>query len=248
MPQAEGKFVEPFECQSDECGRKGPFKLLHEQSEFIDAQKLRIQESPDDLRGGEQPQTIDVDVDDDLAGLVSPGDRVVISGVLRSFQRSNREGKSTFFDLVLDGISIDIEDKEFEDIEISKDDIEEILALGKDDGIYNKIIGSIAPSIYGYEEVKEAMALQLFSGVAKKLPDGARIRGDIHILLVGDPGVAKSQLLRYAVKLAPREYIQAGKAQLQPVLLRRQSKMSSGTGAGHLKPEPLCLLIWSCLR
>ncbi|MDL5502302.1 MAG: AAA family ATPase, partial [Candidatus Methanoperedens sp.] len=129
MPQGEGKFVEPFECENDACGRKGAFKLVHEQSEFIDAQKLRIQESPDDLRGGEQPQTLDVDVDDDLAGLVSPGDRVVISGVLRSYQRSNREGKSTFFDLLLDGNSIDIEDKEFEDIEISKEDIEEIITL-----------------------------------------------------------------------------------------------------------------------
>ncbi|MCZ7401578.1 MAG: minichromosome maintenance protein MCM [Candidatus Methanoperedens sp.] len=241
MPQAEGKFVEPFECQSDECGRKGPFKLLHEQSEFIDAQKLRIQESPDDLRGGEQPQTIDVDVDDDLAGLVSPGDRVVISGVLRSFQRSNREGKSTFFDLVLDGISIDIEDKEFEDIEISKDDIEEILALGKDDGIYGKIIGSIAPSIYGYEEVKEAMALQLFSGVAKKLPDGARIRGDIHILLVGDPGVAKSQLLRYAVKLAPRGIYTSGKSSTSAGLTATAVKDEFGDGRWTLEAGALVL-------
>lgn len=241
MPQAEGKFVEPFECQSDACGRKGPFKLLHEQSEFIDAQKLRIQESPDDLRGGEQPQTLDVDVDDDLAGLVSPGDRVVISGILRSFQRSNREGKSTFFDLVLDGISIDIEDKEFEDIEISKDDVEEILTLGKDKEVYNKIIGSIAPSIYGYEEVKEAMALQLFSGVAKKLPDGARIRGDIHILLVGDPGVAKSQLLRYAVKLAPRGIYTSGKSSTSAGLTATAVKDEFGDGRWTLEAGALVL-------
>jgi replicative DNA helicase Mcm len=241
MPQAEGKFLEPFECQSDACGRKGPFKLLHEQSEFIDAQKLRIQESPDDLRGGEQPQTIDVDVDDDIAGLVSPGDRVVISGILRSFQRSSREGKSTFFDLVLDGISIDIEDKEFEDIEISKDDIEEILTLGKDKEVYNKIIGSIAPSIYGYEEVKEAMALQLFSGVAKKLPDGARIRGDIHILLVGDPGVAKSQLLRYAVKLAPRGIYTSGKSSTSAGLTATAVKDEFGDGRWTLEAGALVL-------
>src|SRR5574337_578184 len=88
MPQGEGKFVEPYECENDVCGRKGPFKLIHEESEFVDAQKLRVQESPDDLRGGEQPQTLDVDVDDDLAGVVTPGDRIVISGILRSFQRN----------------------------------------------------------------------------------------------------------------------------------------------------------------
>jgi replicative DNA helicase Mcm len=239
LPQNEGKFVEPFQCE--QCERKGQFKLVHEESVFIDAQKLRIQESPDDLRGGEQPQTLDVDVDDDLAGLVSPGDRVVISGVLRSFQRSNREGKSTFFDLLLDGISIDIEDKEFEDIEISKEDVEEIIALGKDPKIYNKIIGSIAPSIYGYEEVKEAMALQLFSGIAKYLPDGARIRGDVHILLVGDPGVAKSQLLRYAVKLAPRGIYTSGKSSTSAGLTATAVKDEFGDGRWTLEAGALVL-------
>ncbi|NJD51237.1 MAG: minichromosome maintenance protein MCM [Candidatus Methanoperedens sp.] len=241
MPQGEGKFVEPFECENDVCGRKGAFKLVHDQSEFIDAQKLRIQESPDDLRGGEQPQTLDVDVDDDLAGLVSPGDRVVISGVLRSYQRSNREGKSTFFDLLLDGNSIDIEDKEFEDIEISKEDIEEIITLGQDPEIYKKIIGSIAPSIYGYDEVKEAMALQLFSGMAKHLPDGARIRGDMHILLVGDPGVAKSQLLRYAVKLAPRGIYTSGKSSTSAGLTATAVKDEFGDGRWTLEAGALVL-------
>ena len=92
--------------------------------------------------------------------------------------------------------------KGFEEIEVTKEDEVKIQELGKDPTIYRKILGSIAPSIYGYEEVKEAMALQLFAGLPKELPDGLRIRGDIHVLLVGDPGVAKSQCLRYARKLA----------------------------------------------
>jgi replicative DNA helicase Mcm len=241
VPQAEGKFVEPFECESEDCGRKGPFKLVHEESEFIDAQKLRVQESPDELRGGEQPQTLDVDVDDDLAGNVSPGDRVVVSGILRSYQRSTPHGKSTYFDLVLDGISIEIEDKEFEDIEISKEDIEKILDLGKDPKVYDKIIYSIAPSIYGYEEVKEAMALQLFSGIPKNLPDGARIRGDIHVLLVGDPGVAKSQLLRYAVKLAPRGIYTSGKSSTSAGLTATAVKDEFGEGRWTLEAGALVL-------
>ncbi len=241
VPQAEGKFVEPFECESESCGRKGPFKLIHEESTFIDAQKLRIQESPDELRGGEQPQTLDVDVDDDLAGIVSPGDRVVISGILRSYQRSTPHGKSTFFDLVLDGVSIEIEDKEFEDIEISKEDVEKIITLGKDAKVYDKIIYSIAPSIYGYEEVKEAMALQLFSGIPKNLPDGARIRGDIHVLLVGDPGVAKSQLLRYAVKLAPRGIYTSGKSSTSAGLTATAVKDEFGEGRWTLEAGALVL-------
>ena len=241
MPQSEGKFVEPFECENDICGRKGPFKILHEESVFIDAQKLRIQESPDDLRGGEQPQTLDVDVDDDLAGVVSPGDRVVISGTLRSYQRSNQQGKSTFFDLVLDGVAIEVEDKEFEDIELSKEDIEEILAMGKDKEIYNKVISSIAPSIYGYEEVKEAMALQLFSGIPKHLPDGSRIRGDFHILLVGDPGVAKSQLVRYCIKLAPRGVYTSGKSSTSAGLTATAVKDEFGDGRWTLEAGALVL-------
>ncbi|MCX9014373.1 MAG: minichromosome maintenance protein MCM [Candidatus Methanoperedens sp.] len=241
MPQAEGKFVEPFECENDICGRKGAFKILHEESVFIDAQKLRVQESPDDLRGGEQPQTLDVDVDDDLAGVVSPGDRVVISGTLRSYQRSNQQGKSTFFDLVLDGMAIEIEDKEFKDIALSKEDIEEILKMGKDPEIYNKVIRSIAPSIYGYEEVKEAMALQLFSGIAKHLPDGSRIRGDFHILLVGDPGVAKSQLVRYCIKLAPRGVYTSGKSSTSAGLTATAVKDEFGDGRWTLEAGALVL-------
>ncbi|VVB90807.1 Minichromosome maintenance protein MCM [uncultured archaeon] len=241
VPQGEGKFVEPYECENDVCGRKGPFKIVHEESEFIDAQKLRVQESPDDLRGGEQPQTLDVDVDDDLAGVVTPGDRIVISGILRSFQRNTQQGKSTFFDLVLDGVSIEIEDKEFEDIEITKEEIDEILALGKDTEIFGKVIRSIAPSIYGYDEVKEAMALQLFSGMPKSLPDGARIRGDIHILLVGDPGVAKSQLLRYGVRLAPRGIYTSGKSSTSAGLTATAVKDEFGEGRWTLEAGALVL-------
>ncbi len=241
MLQGEGKFVEPYECENEICRKKGPFKLVHEESVFIDAQKLRVQESPDDLRGGEQPQTLDVDVDDDLAGIVAPGDRVVISGILRSYQRNTQQGKSTFFDLVLDGVSIEIEDKEFEDIEISKEEIEEILALGKDPQVYAKVIRSIAPSIYGYDEVKEAMALQLFSGIPKSLPDGARIRGDIHILLVGDPGVAKSQLLRYGVRLAPRGIYTSGKSSTSAGLTATAVKDEFGEGRWTLEAGALVL-------
>ncbi len=241
VPQGEGKFIEPYECENDVCGRKGPFKIVHEESEFVDAQKLRVQESPDDLRGGEQPQTLDVDVDDDLAGVVTPGDRIVISGILRSFQRNTQQGKSTFFDLVLDGVSIEIEDKEFEDIEITKEEIDEILALGKDTEIFSKVIRSIAPSIYGYDEVKEAMALQLFSGMPKSLPDGARIRGDIHILLVGDPGVAKSQLLRYGVRLAPRGIYTSGKSSTSAGLTATAVKDEFGEGRWTLEAGALVL-------
>ncbi len=210
LPQEE-HYVEPFECDNEVCGRKGPFKLVREESEFIDFQKIRIQDSPDEVRPGEQPQTLDAMVTEDLTGRVSPGDRVVLVGVLRSYQRATQQGKSTAFDLLLDTVSVEIEEKGFEEIEVTKEDERKIQELGKDPAIYGKILGSIAPSIYGYEEVKEAMALQLFAGLPKELPDGLRIRGDIHVLLVGDPGVAKSQCLRYSRKLAPRGVFTSGR-------------------------------------
>jgi len=212
ITQPSGRFVEPYVCKNSECGRKGPFKIDLTESEFIDAQKLRIQESPEDLRGGEQPQTLDINMEDDLTGLVSPGSRVIVTGILRSYQRITREGKSTFFDIILNAVSIEMQDKEFKEIEITPEEEKEIIKLSKDPKIYEKVIKSIAPSIYGYEDVKEALALQLMSGVPKNLPDGARIRGDVHVLLVGDPGIAKSQLLRYIVKLAPRGIYTSGRS------------------------------------
>lgn len=241
IPQSANKYTEPLECSSEQCGRNGPFKLMVNESTFVDAQKIRLQESPEDLRGGEQPQTLDIDVDDDLAGLVAPGDRVTIVGILRSYQRVNKMGKSTFFDLVLDGLSIEREDTEFDDLEITPGDEKEIRKLGESPDIYDRMIASIAPSIFGYDEIKEAMALQLFSGVPKHLPDGSRIRGDIHMLLVGDPGIAKSQLLRYAIKLSPRGIYTSGKGTTSAGLTAAAVKDEFGDGRWTLEAGALVL-------
>jgi len=241
IPQRNGKFEEPLECENEECRRRGPFKLLQTESRFVDAQKIRLQESPENLRGGEQPQVLDINIDDDLAGMVAPGDRIIVNGILRSHQRVTQQGKSTYFDLVLDGVSIEVQDKEFEDVDITPEDEKQILKLSQDPQIYDKIVKSIAPSIFGYNEVKEAMALQLFSGVSKNLPDGSRIRGDIHVLLVGDPGVAKSQLLRYIVKLAPRGVYTSGKSSTSAGLTATAVKDEFGDGRWTLEAGALVL-------
>ena len=207
------KFEEPFSgCENETCGKKGPFKVRIDESTFIDAQKLQIQESPENLKGGSQPQSLEVDSEDDLTGDVTPGDRVIINGILTSRQRTLKDGKSTFYDLILEANSIEQLDKDYDELEITAEDEEKILELSSDPEVYGKIIASIAPSIYGYEDIKEALALQLFSGVVKNLPDGSRIRGDIHVMLVGDPGIAKSQLLRYVIKLSPRGVFTSGRS------------------------------------
>ncbi|WP_440952542.1 minichromosome maintenance protein MCM [Methanococcoides sp. FTZ1] len=240
-PQEGTKFVEPNECENESCGKKGPFKLLIDQSTFVDAQKLQVQESPENLKGGSQPQSLDVDAEDELAGLVKPGDRLVINGILRSHQRTLREGKSTFYDLVLHANSIEYVDQEFDELDITPEDEETILEMSRDPGIYNNIIGSIAPSIYGYEDIKEALSLQLFSAVPKMLPDGSRVRGDIHILLVGDPGIAKSQLLRYMVKISPRGVFASGKSASSSGLTAAAVKDDLGDGRWTLEAGALVM-------
>ncbi|WP_247010292.1 LAGLIDADG family homing endonuclease [Halorientalis litorea] len=189
IPQAAGDFQEPHECQG--CERQGPFRINYDQSEFVDAQKLRVQESPEGLRGGETPQNIDVNVEDDITGEVTAGDHVRVTGVLNLDQRETRGEKSPMFDVYMDGVTVEIEDEQFEDMDITDEDKKEIVALSEQEDIYEQMVDSIAPSIYGYRQAKLAMILQLFSGVTKHLPDESRIRGDLHMLLIGDPGTGK---------------------------------------------------------
>ncbi|MDY6964892.1 MAG: minichromosome maintenance protein MCM [Halobacteriota archaeon] len=242
VPQSGSKYIEPYSCESDACGgRKGVFKLVIPKSEFIDAQKIMIQESPENLRGGAQPQTLDIRIEDDLAGILAPGDRIIATGVLRSFQRSTQTGKSTTFDIFLEGNHMELEEPEFAELDISKEDEEEIQRLKNDPQIYEKVVKSIAPTIYGYEEIKEAMALQLLSGLVKTLPDGSRVRGDAHMLLVGDPGTGKSQLLRYISNLAPKGVYTGGKSATAAGLTATAVKDEFGEGRWALEAGALVL-------
>ncbi|MDK2974534.1 MAG: replicative helicase Mcm [Methanofollis sp.] len=239
-PQKYGKFQDPFRLCAT-CQKKTALELVPEKSDFVDAQKLRIQESPEGLRGGEQPQTLDVDVTDDLTGDSAPGDRVIINGVLRSFQRVNAGTKSTLFDIYLECNAIEVAEKEFEEVNISEEDEAAILELSRDPRIYAKIPRSIAPTIYGNDDVKEAIALQLFGGIPKEMPDGSRLRGDIHMLLVGDPGIAKSQMLRYVVQLSPRGIYTSGKSSTSAGLTATAVKDDFGDGRWTLEAGALVL-------
>ena len=238
--QKYGKFIEPDGCATDGCSFK-KLELMPKRSRFVDSQKLRIQESPEGLRGGEQPQTLDVDVTDDLSGKVAPGDRVIINGILRSMQRIVKGEKSTVFDIFLECNSIEIAEKEFEEVEIDEKSEDEIRTLSRDPMIYRMITNSIAPTIYGSEDVKQAIALQLFGGIAKEMPDGTHLRGDIHILLIGDPGIAKSQLLRYVVKLSPRAIYTSGQSSTAAGLTATAVKDEFGEGRWTLEAGALVL-------
>lgn len=210
---------EPVECYEDQggCGAAGSFKLVTDPNEgnasrFTDTQKLEIEEAPEGLRGGEQPQRLVAWVDDDLCGKVAPGDRIVLTGVLRAHVRKVGGVKSTRMDIHLEVAGVASERKEYEDIEISPEEEAEILRMSKAPDLYERMRQSIAADIHGLDTEKEALLLQLFGGLPKRLKNGGRLRGDMHILFVGDPGVAKSQLIRTVARLAPRGIYTSGQS------------------------------------
>lgn len=204
VPQKSNMISEPALCQ--ECGGRS-FRLLQEESEFIDTQTTKLQEPLENLSGGEQPRQINVVLEDDLVDTITPGDIIRITGILKTV----RDEQTKLFKNYIYCNYIDALEQEFEELQISEEDEEKIIELAADPDVYNKIINSTAPSIQGYREVKEAIALQLFGGCVKELEDKTRIRGDIHILIVGDPGIGKSQILKYVSKLAPRGIYTSGK-------------------------------------
>ena len=205
VEQTSGNHImEPSLCS--ECGGRS-FRLLQEDSKYIDTQSARMQEPLENLSGGTEPKQMLMVLEDDLVDELNPGDKVRITGTLKTF-REERSGKFKNYIYVN---HIEPLEQEFEELELSEEDEQKILELSRDPKIHDKIINSTAPSIRGYREVKEAIALQLFGGAVKELEDGTRLRGDIHILIVGDPGIGKSQILKYVSKLAPRSVYTSGK-------------------------------------
>jgi replicative DNA helicase Mcm len=208
-----GQFVKaPFACSNPSCGAKGPFDFVQEESSFIDSQDLRLQERPEDLPPGQLPRTVNAKlVGTEIVDVARPGDHVSIVAIVRAFAPARPGvGKLRTFVLFLDVNSVGVLGKEPETSMPSPEEEQKILEIAKDPWIHRKIVSSIAPSIYGYDHVKEAIMYLLFGGVQKALPD-ITIRGEINSLLVGDPGTAKSQLLQYVARIAPRGLYTSGR-------------------------------------
>lgn len=210
--QLDTKFKEPFKCS---CGRKGKFRLISK--ELVDAQGIVLEEVPEQIEGGAQPKRINVFLKNDLVSPLSerktnPGSRVLITGDVKEIPIFTRSGiQSTRFDLLFEANSVRPVEEDFSDIAISKEDKEEIEKLSLDPLMPKKLISSVIPSIYGYDKIKEALLLQMFGGVRKVREDGAVIRGDMHVLLVGDPGGGKSQMLKRISHIAPKGRFVSGK-------------------------------------
>ena len=242
----EQELVEPVECFEIDggCGRKKNQTKFHqrvEESILIDTQFIELQEPPENLRGGVQPERILCIAEHDLAGKLNPGDRVTANGML--FVRSQRKlGKDTpIFDIFMRIHSIQRENIPLEEIQISEDEEREIKELARREDVHDLLTKSIAPSIFGMMRQKESLMLQLFGGVASKAKDGTRLRGDIHILLMGDPGVAKSQLLSYMSQISPRGRFTSGMSASAAGLTAAAVQDSAADGRWTLEAGALAL-------
>jgi len=196
-----------------QCKRRS-LKQNTEESRFVNLQKIAVQDPLEKLRGNTPTWQLEVWLEDDLVNTVIPGDRIEVTGILRIRPKRNVRGKDTgLYTMFLDTVSIIPKQKEFAELDITPEEERQIQDLAKDPHIYEKIAKSIAPSIYGHDEIKQAIALQLFGGTpGKTLVDGGLVRSDMHILLIGDPGSAKTRILLTVAKLVPKGIYVSGKS------------------------------------
>ncbi|MED6306232.1 MAG: minichromosome maintenance protein MCM [Candidatus Thermoplasmatota archaeon] len=230
----------PIRCTAETC-KCTEFKLRDDLSQFIDSQKVEIQEYPEELPPGAQPERLTAYFESSLAHKIQPGDRVAIVGIIKPKSQFQGRRQKSEFDIYIYTHSIDERIGEDEEIEPTASELIEIKELATQEDIAEKIRDSISPTIYGMEWEKRAMALQQFGGVDKELPDGTRIRGDIHMLMMGDPGLAKSQLLRSAARIAPRGVMATGKSTSAAGLTAAAVRDEFGEGRWSLEAGTLVL-------
>jgi replicative DNA helicase Mcm len=202
----------PSRCIEPDCKETVKFEIDIKSSTFIDYQVARIQELPEELPPGQLPQFFDVNLEGDMVNNARPGDRVILTGIVKAESEFTQHSvRLRTFRSRIDGNYIQIIGKESEQMMITKEDEEKIHELASQSSIYERLIESISPSIHGYETQKEAVLLLAIGAPRRVMPDGNTLRGDINVLLVGDPGTAKSELLKYSSRTAPRGLYTSGR-------------------------------------
>ena len=220
-----GSIAEPHVCR--QCNTNFSFRLVHNRSQFTDKQQIKLQESPDDMPAGQTPYTVLLYACADLVDKVRPGERVIVTGIYRAtpirLNPNKRNVKSVY------RTHIDVvhyrkhENKRLHDdgyeMKLSKERIDKLIELSNMSDIYERLAFALAPSIYEHQDIKKGILLQLFGGTRKEYnisnnnPTGKlrSFRSELNILLCGDPGTSKSQLLQYVYNLAPRGQYTSGK-------------------------------------
>ncbi|KAI8374534.1 MCM2/3/5 family-domain-containing protein [Radiomyces spectabilis] len=231
-----GRILEPTKCPREQCGAENTMSLVHNRCVFADKQVCRLQETPDVVPDGQTPQTVTLCLYEDLVDVAKPGDRLEITGIFRGVpvrvnprQRTIRALFRTYLDVVhikrtdrkrvqLDrAFQTELSDETYEEGDeinvVNIDEEQHIRELAQKPNLYETLARSLAPSIYELDDVKKGILLQLFGGTHKKFQKSGspRFRGEINVLLVGDPGTSKSQLLQYVHKIAPRGVYTSGK-------------------------------------
>jgi len=207
-------------CQSPKCPHTN-LAIIAKESRFIDFQIVRLQELPEDLPPGQLPHYVNVSMKQDLVDYARPGDRIVLTGIVRIEQErisGISKSESALYRLRIDGDNIEFiggkgakSSRRTEREEISPDEEKIIRTLAKNDDIYDRLIGSFAPHIRGHEIFKEAILLLIVGSTQRALSDGTKVRGDINVFLVGDPGTAKSEMLKFCSRIAPRGLYTSGR-------------------------------------
>ena len=197
-------------CQN--CQSRGPFTLNSEKTVYRNYQKLTLQESPGTVPAGRLPRQREVILLWDLIDKAKPGEEIEVTGIYRNnydAQLNNRNGFPVFA-TILEANNVIKSHDQLAGFRLTEEDEQEIRRLSRDPNIVDKVINSMAPSIYGHKDIKTAVALSLFGGVAKTTRGSHHVRGDINVLLLGDPGTAKSQILKYVEKTAHRAVFATG--------------------------------------
>ena len=204
--------------QCTDCENIAEIDLV--KSKFVDFQIVRMQELPEDLPPGQLPHYSDIILTHDLVDNARPGDRIILTGIVRIEQDyENIRTKTRLFRLRIQGNNIeflggragDKDNRTTERYAITDEDEKQIRRIAGGPEAYEKLILSLGPHIYGHDVIKEAILLQIIGAPGRELDDGTKIRGDINVFLVGDPGTAKSELLKYAARVAPRGLYTSGR-------------------------------------
>ncbi|KRZ27652.1 DNA replication licensing factor MCM2, partial [Trichinella pseudospiralis] len=208
--QLPNREIKPTVCP--ECQSSGPFDVSMQDTIYQNYQSMRIQESPNKIAAGRIPRSKDVILLADLCDSCKPGDEIALTGIYtHTYDGSLNESQGfPVFSTVIIANFIEKQEDKVAVGAMTQDDVDLVMQLSKDPNIVDRIFVSIAPSIYGHENIKKALALALVSGEMKNPGQKHRVRGDINVLMCGDPGTAKSQFLRYVAKTAPRAILTTG--------------------------------------
>ncbi|XP_019448467.1 PREDICTED: DNA replication licensing factor MCM4-like [Lupinus angustifolius] len=226
-----GRITEPTICLKEECKSRNSMTLVHNRCRFTDKQIVRLQETPDEIPEGGTPHTVSLLMHDKLVDAGKPGDRIEVTGIYRAMsvrvgptQRSVKSLFKTYIDclhikkndksrmLIDDAMEVDSGmGRNSEEVFFGEETVAQLKELSRQPDIYERLTRSLAPNIWELDDVKKGLLCQLFGGNALTLTSGASFRGDINILLVGDPGTSKSQLLQYIHKLSPRGIYTSGR-------------------------------------